>query len=428
MPVYREFSCSSPSDLAFMGLNLDSPCDPASVNMIAADAASFRNHADWGSQSVSSPSSIVAPMRTNRVEKMLDVAGRHEALPVVELSERAIVSDNRAPHHVRCQQLAPKALLSCQFIRKNETAQSVATTSRGGRGKVAIQPHPREERTHSPRLKCPQCDKVRDGFGGQAELDRHMATQHTPSEKWICFDPDSLETGKLSKCHHCRYKKLYAREDNAASHLRRMHFNKRQNGAGNQHRGGKSGGSQPSLKELKEKNCLQSRTIDDPQRKWLGQAPPPRKRRRSQRSSCEDSGSAQNSEDGHSEAASPEEMVALDTNTIDTNFTRSSFPDASGPIDGPEELSSNSWYDFRGKPGYEPRYNLGRNVNLPIPSIGVRGSATFCPWSDEMQQQFVGPNVNDAFQGQAFGFEGMDDGFDWANIDLSNLPDLPAVV
>lgn len=415
---FRDPSCSSPSNLGFAHMNLNSSHYPETVNMMHSDASSFHINTDWASQSVSSSSSVVGPAGTNGVEETLDGAERQEPQRVLKMCGSATVSDDHAAHHVRCQQLAPKASLPSQIMGDAVSVEFVATTSLNGPGKIAIQPNPREERPHAPRLMCPYCAKAKDGFGGQPELDRHIATQHIPLKKWICIDPDTLEKNIPTKCYKCQYRKLYPREDNAASHLRRMHFNMRKHGVGNQHRGGKSGGSHPSLRELKLKGCLESVIIHDPKQLFDGPAPPPRQRNRNSRTTSGDSTSAQSPTDNvSSEYDSP---VTLDSNNIDTNFNHPTHSDASGSVVGSEELFPNTSYEHGYGPEFMPRANLDMAPHQFVGS-GMPGDAS-AAWpsssSYDMQSDFPALNDYNTFLGSGADLSMDDFAFDinWATI------------
>jgi hypothetical protein len=137
------------------------------------------------------------------------------------------------------------------------------------------------KRAKQPKIMCLQCDDQPDGFRGEHELRRHIASKHTAQAKrWVCRDPrdygihTSLKPIKpLNKCKYCLENKQYNIDYNAAAHLRRIHFNPKTTRAKNktgtvkrgvaaiaEKRGGKGGGDQPVIEDLR--HWLMEITVD----------------------------------------------------------------------------------------------------------------------------------------------------------------------
>lgn len=108
----------------------------------------------------------------------------------------------------------------------------------------------------SAKVFCPFCKRRKEGYHGVHELRRHIDNLHKDVRKvFVCKDISPDQTF-LSNCKHCREKKTYSADYNAAAHLRRMHFNpcetpKGGRGQMSQHRGGIGGGDQPPMEELR---------------------------------------------------------------------------------------------------------------------------------------------------------------------------------
>ncbi|KAL9616526.1 MAG: hypothetical protein Q9160_008619 [Pyrenula sp. 1 TL-2023] len=159
--------------------------------------------------------------------------------------------------HGRTRPLRPKVEREESSSNDANGARMVKVPSADGKTKDVVQipraPCPRITRT---KAFCPHCPDQTDGFHGDHELRRHIDRVHSSIRKvWVCKDisPD----GKfLSKCKACRNGKTYGANYNAAAHLRRTHFfpckkGRGGRGKGNEKRGGKGGGTEPSMDVLK---------------------------------------------------------------------------------------------------------------------------------------------------------------------------------
>ncbi|KAH7397537.1 hypothetical protein BKA64DRAFT_576107 [Cadophora sp. MPI-SDFR-AT-0126] len=136
----------------------------------------------------------------------------------------------------------------------------------GSQDKVAIS-KPSYQRPKHDRVWCKRCENHPDGFRGEHELRRHVDREHKEIvKKWVCIEPTDggkhpLPIVPLSRCKACtQQKKKYGAYYNAAAHLRRAHFNPKTKGRSKSQqkvddadkRGGKGGGDDPPMDELKK--------------------------------------------------------------------------------------------------------------------------------------------------------------------------------
>lgn len=407
--LYRApFHQFSTPDFGLSSLSITSPGGSAGTHVVPVDSSQYSHDADQGRPSAL-PFRAVGRSTSNNVQNVYGASGvaEDQCPPAVKDMEYVVVSDppkNKRDHHaiMRGRHLRPRgpAPNGSTNFRPSFVTANVTDSARE---KMPIPAAPRETKPLPPRLYCPHCSQSPEGFGGQAELDRHMKTKH-PSEgvlRWICINPEEGQT----KCDRCnfKYQYLYAREDNAASHLRRMHFNKRQNGVGNQNRGGKSGGDYPKLPELKTKGYLKLIQVNvDPSAKWLHGPPPNRRRRRGGQGSVSESGSADttgSSDLASNEVHSPQEIPNLDSTNVDCNFNASSYTDApalAGFEEGPDTQSP-PWdnklpmYHFTSNDlSFTPRPFAPRFIPTQFPDIDCHFQE-----AQRAEQQSIADAVND---------------------------------
>ena len=151
-----------------------------------------------------------------------------------------------------------------EIVAEDGTRQKKAQISRFSR-------QPKE----TTKVFCPICNDHKEGFHGEHELRRHIDRTHKGFRKvFVCKDISPNATF-LANCKHCRNRKTYGANYNAAAHLRRVHFNpcetpKGGRGKVSQNRGGIGGGDQPPMDVLRNwmfetwETNLNGLLLDDP--------------------------------------------------------------------------------------------------------------------------------------------------------------------
>ncbi|MAD87616.1 MAG: hypothetical protein CL912_32050 [Deltaproteobacteria bacterium] len=164
--------------------------------------------------------------------------------------------------------LMPKGGSKGILMSRDNSSQAMTRieSKDGSQDKVAIS-KPSYQRPKHDRVWCKKCDNHAEGFRGEHELRRHDDREHKEMvKKWVCVEPtDGGNHPKpivpLSRCKACcQQKKKYGAYYNAAAHLRRAHFNPKTKGRSKSQqkvddadkRGGKGGGDEPPMTELKK--------------------------------------------------------------------------------------------------------------------------------------------------------------------------------
>ena len=271
--------------------SLDSPND-SSVSLLNSNLSHFPepmggvvNNSNYSNSSI--PSVIAAPIPSSLNSQ------EHFDMHRSTSSESNASSQSRVSRR-RLEQIAQSSRPIAPKLSDDEIAMSrqsslehrmIRIKSADGYIKEVM---PISKTSHSrpihEKVKCAKCNEKPDGFRGPHELQRHIDRAHRMLRKaWVCVDV-SQNKDFLASCKACRQNKTYGAYYNAAAHLRRTHFNKRQKGRKGkgkteEKRGGKGGGEYPPMDVLKmwmkeiDEFVPENMTVDDFATDDLGTSP-----------------------------------------------------------------------------------------------------------------------------------------------------------
>ena len=173
--------------------------------------------------------------------------------PQISTSDRSTNATTLSSIGISRNDSLGKSLVSRTETKKQftvEPSRDMSHRSPGGSFNRAKYQRPIQE-----KIKCELCDLTPGGYRGPHELRRHMDQKHGLTRKvWVCVDR-SPNQDFLSNCKQCREKKTYGAYYNAATHLRRVHWNPREKGrkdaSSRKDRPGSNSGDYPPMEMLK---------------------------------------------------------------------------------------------------------------------------------------------------------------------------------
>ena len=230
--------------LSHMGGAADDKKLTEAFNHTASDVIDEENGDVKMERTSSSKSNSSATSRINRRTR------EHAASSTRALAPAVIASTSPSSAASRTVQLS---LPVSQVMSRTSSSESQ-------NARIAIPKAPIQySRATNDKIKCNKCDIRPEGYRGEHELMRHQIRAHEPKRKaYICKEAEVGGT-YLSDCSQCNSLKMYNAYYNAAAHLRRKHFNQKPKGEKRkgklkpeERRGGKGGGTEPPMNELKK--------------------------------------------------------------------------------------------------------------------------------------------------------------------------------